>query len=103
SYSIFSITRQVPWGRSPPRHRICLRRSYNPNTGLPYSGQQSNDLWHEVCKIAGINSSVNWNRDLPASGITEGDDADAPVEDAATQAGHNPLTTKRTYIRGIAR
>jgi hypothetical protein len=84
-------------------HPVASRKGpliVNPETGLPYSGHQWNDLWREVCKIAGIDSAVNWNRDLRASGITEGDEADAAVEDAATQAGHNPLTTKRTYIRG---
>jgi len=84
-------------------HHITERKGpliVNPKTGLPYSGQQWNDLWREACKIAGIDSSTNWNRDLRASGITEGDEADAAVDDMATQAGHNPLTTKRTYIRG---
>jgi hypothetical protein len=72
----------------------------NAKTGLPYRADQWNDLWREACEVAGIDSKANWNRDLRASGITEGDDADADIGDQATQAGHNPLTTKRTYIRG---
>ena len=50
--------------------------------------------------LRGIDPKKNWNRDLRASGITEGDEADGYVNDQATQAGHNPLTTKRSYIRG---
>ena len=73
----------------------------NAKTGLPYRHDQWNDLWREACKIAGIDSKANWNRHLRASGITEGDDADADVNDQATQAGHNPLTTKRSYIREL--
>jgi len=34
-----------------------------------------------------IDHKANWNRDLRASGITEGDEADADVRDQATQAG----------------
>jgi hypothetical protein len=72
----------------------------NAKTGLPYRADQWNDLWHEACQMVGIDAKANWNRDLRASGITEGDEADADVRDQAAQAGHNPLTTKRVYIRG---
>jgi hypothetical protein len=60
---------------------------------------QCNDLWRDACEVAGIDSKANWNRDLGASGITKGNEADADIKDQATQAGHNPLTTKRTYLR----
>jgi len=72
----------------------------NAKTGLPYRADQWNDVWREACKMVRIESKANWNRDLRASRITEGDEVDADIGDQATQAGHNPLTTKRTYIRG---
>ena len=86
------------------RHPVHAARKgpmiVNPKTGLPYSAVQWNDLWQEACHMVGIDHVENWNRDLRASGITEGDEADADVRDQATQAGHNPMTTKRSYIRG---
>ena len=72
----------------------------NAKTGQPYRADQCNDIRREACKMVGIDSKANWNRDLRASRITEGDEVDADICDQATQAGHNPLTTKRTYIRG---
>jgi hypothetical protein len=72
----------------------------HPGTGLPYRKDQWTDLWHQTCDLVGIDYKENWNRDLRASGLTEGDEADADLKDQAEQAGHNPLTTKRHYIRG---
>jgi integrase len=73
----------------------------HPKTGLPYRRDQWIELWHQACAVVGIDHKENWNRDLRASGLTEGDDADADIRDQAEQAGHaTPLTTKRHYIRG---
>ena len=72
----------------------------HPQTALPHTRGQWLKLWHDVCKLVGIDHSENWNRDLRASGITEGDEADAALEDLATQSAHNEKTTKRHYIRG---
>jgi len=72
----------------------------HPKTALPYTRAQWLQLWHDVCEMVGIDHTENWNRDLRASGITEGDEADADLKDQATQAAHHEKTTKRHYIRG---
>jgi len=87
------------------KHPVHANRSgpmiIHPNTGLPYRKDQWIELWHDACDMVGIDWKENWNRDLRASGLTEGDDADADIRDQAEQAGHStPLTTKRHYIRG---
>jgi integrase len=53
----------------------------------------------KVRKITGIRKEV-WNRDMRAAGITEGRQANAPIDDLAKQAGHaNKRTTARVYDR----
>jgi hypothetical protein len=71
----------------------------NPRTGLPYRNWYFGEVWRKVRKITGIRKEV-WNRDMRAAGITEGRQANAPIDDLAKQAGHaNKRTTARVYDR----
>jgi hypothetical protein len=71
----------------------------NPRTGLPYRNWYYGEVWRWVRKLTGIRKEV-WNRDMRATGVTEGREAGAPTDDLAKQAGHaNKRTTARVYDR----
>jgi hypothetical protein len=71
----------------------------NERTGAPFLEHQFGQGWRLDRRAAGISPNV-WNRDLRASGITEGRSAGATTDDAAKIAGHSDKrTTARVYDR----
>lgn len=73
----------------------------NANTGLPYSEDARLELWRKVSKDAELPPGT-WNRDLRASGVTEGRDADVKTDDIKKVVGHSERsqTTAKVYDRG---
>ncbi len=72
----------------------------NFNTGIPYRPQAFRDAWRAAAKQAGIEPGV-WNRDLRAGGNTEGQRADATLEDRKKIMGHSASSrmTAEVYDR----
>lgn len=70
-------------------------------SGVPYTAQQWTCLWREVREQANLPDDL-WNRDLRASGVTEGGQAGASSDDRAKVAGHStPRMVKSVYDRDI--
>ncbi len=72
----------------------------NPDTGRPYTEDAWLDVWDEAAKQAGLPADL-WNRDLRASGVTEGREADVPTDDIKKVVGHSARseTTSKVYDR----
>ncbi|WP_158810949.1 tyrosine-type recombinase/integrase [Beijerinckia sp. L45] len=67
--------------------------------GQPFDRWEYASRWRELATEAGIPAEV-WNRDVRASGLTEGRAAGATIEDVAKLGGHRSvLTTSRIYDR----
>jgi hypothetical protein len=67
--------------------------------GRPYAPHGYAREWRVIANAAGI-PKVVWNMDARAGGISEADDAGAPVDHIRSAAGHSNASTTGRYIRG---
>jgi hypothetical protein len=72
----------------------------NPATGRPYTEDAWLEVWNAAAKAAELPPEL-WNRDLRASGVTEGREADVPTDDIRKVVGHSARseTTAKVYDR----
>jgi len=90
------VMEELAWISVEARHGPLI---VNLHTGLPYKQSIFRKIWRRAANRAGIEPTV-WNRDLRASGVTEGRQAAAPTDDLAKVATHaSKRTTARVYDR----
>jgi hypothetical protein len=71
------------------------------NAGRPYAEDAYTREWRKVARAASIPDRIR-NMDARAGAITEADDAQAPLDDIRSSAGHSQASTTVRYVRGSA-